>query len=172
MMRMEEQIISKLEEDIRQLDASDRQWLSLRLEFLLIQMEAALKSQRKLVIEVESYPFLSKTLSEAISSVEKFREWFAKVIGQKSQLTLERYLSAKVAPDAKHVDRAIEVLERMMFLLPRWLNVECTGQYSNYFMFELNEGYRVSMTHGTLERCFPCPHLFRYSKYQRMHSYT
>lgn len=144
-------IISRLENSIYRLNQCERQWLRLRVEFLLYQTNAALKSQYKRVLKLEEATDLLEKLNEAMVTVKRFHKWFNSCVASKDQLTLEKYLSVGVCADAKDVEEAGKILGKMMTLLPRWLNIECRGCScrQKHVLLELKEGYRISMLQGT-----------------------
>ncbi|OQR75586.1 hypothetical protein BIW11_08320 [Tropilaelaps mercedesae] len=144
-------IMEKLEREIRRLETLEREWLHLRVEFLLEKIIMTLRAQHASVKAFDDSADLLVTLDDSMQSTEAFQQWFRQCIECDEKNTIENYLRCGVGISQDDSRAVRKILSQMMYLLPRWLNADIEGCFcaKQHLLLELRKGYRVSMLQGT-----------------------
>lgn len=149
-MEYNQKAVDRLERDIYKLNRHDREYLRLRVEFLLLQIDAALCRQYQDVRVLDDGADLLAMLEDAMSETERFRQWFRECVHSDGRMTIESYLSCGVEA-GRHGKAVRRILSKIMIFLPRWLNIDIGGCHGRTAQLRstLCEGYRLTIVQGT-----------------------
>ncbi|OQR76599.1 hypothetical protein BIW11_07678 [Tropilaelaps mercedesae] len=149
-MKRNKKVVAKLEQRIAQLDRYDREYLRLRVEFLLMQIDIALCTQYKSVMTLHDGSDLLAMLEDAMATTEKFRQWFHQYMRQGNGGNLDRYLNYGVSVNRNEGKPLRKILSKMMVLLPASLTLDVQGCHCLHekLQRELIHGYCITMRQG------------------------
>lgn len=144
-------MLNRLGKTVSRLNFQDSIYLSLRVEYLLIQIDSVLSAQYKHLMTFTNGTDLLNRLDEAMSAAVRFKNWFREIMRTQDKFTLERYLSHGVGVEQKESKTVRKILSRIMIFLPRWVNFDVGGCFcaKPQVLQELYDGYRISILQGT-----------------------